>query len=252
MRNSTPLLIVSVVLLLILIVVVVFYANPLRVASLNNRIVALESEVASGLQLVDRLRGQIDSMSVTEVKLQTSLRDVGGDGVYEFVRVDGKAIFPNQLQLPNSRDDINNSHVLVGSRFRFVPSNNWSVRMSGTRLDLVHPASIWGSVRSVGIRERVAEAGMQDILRDFFKGFPATTITYRRVHIDEVVSGLFAQADIVIDGKNNSLMVGFVNRGESAVLMMFLYEDNDTGVQKELVDSFIRSGSFGDSRIRLE
>ena len=72
------------------------------------------------------------------------------------------------------------------------------------------------------------------------------------MHIDEVVSGLFAQADIVIDGKNNSLMVGFVNRGESAVLMMFLYEDNDTGVQKGLVDSFIRSGSFGDSRIRLE
>jgi len=246
------LVIVLVVVMVIGSIAVLIYANPTVAMSLRDEIAGLEEANNSYRDEIARLNTSIENMRVSEVEIITSLQSVDGGLGYEFVRVEDKIVFPNRLALPGASIDVSNSNMVVGSRFRFIPSNNWVARMGGSTLELSHPAKMWGSVRAVTLRDRVANADMQPLLRNFFVGFPTTTIQYRNIHLGDTLAGLLASADISVSGVAHRVIVGFIQRGENAVLLLFVYENDSTGVQAELIDSFITSGFFGDSRIRLE
>ncbi len=250
MGAKTTLLIVLIVLVLLVGVVIVIYANPLQVVNRDNEIRRLSGELNESKREITRLNTVIRNMTVTEVDIQTSLRVISG-GAVEFTKLNDKLVMPNTLRLPKSSEDVSNSNMMVGSRFRFVPSNNWVARMRGSLLELNHPAKIWGSIKAAAVRDRLAEATLQSLLRDFFVGFPATVINYRRVFMEDALAGMVASAPITVDGKAHVLIVGIIQRGEQAVMLLFTYEEDNSGVQRELVDSLIRSGLHGHSRIIL-
>lgn len=219
----------------------------------KNKEIEQKDEQINNLQdEIAQLRVDIKNLSVTEVSPETSLKEVEGTEVPVFETIDGKIKFPNTLQLPNSKFDVNNSYVMVGSRFRFNPSNNWLMRLKGTSLEFSHPSKLWGTIKAVSITEPMPFESMQPLLQNFFNGFPATTITYRKVFIEDAISGLIAKANLTVDGKPHVVNVGFVQRGEFAVLILFDFEDDNSGVQQELIDLLISSGTFGESKLKLE
>ncbi|MNV28190.1 hypothetical protein D3C71_1193730 [compost metagenome] len=201
---------------------------------------------------VEQLKLKIENATVTEVAKESSLKIVDGAPI-GFETINGKITFPNAIKLPDSKDDVNNSYVMVGSRFKYTPSSNWVFKMNGTTLELYHPASkINGSIKSIATKEGLRdEAIMKQILQNFYTGFPTTTISYKRLYMDEYVVGLLSYAKITVDSKPMTAIAGFLTRGEYAQLYLFAYAD-DGGVQEELVNLLIASGTLGDVKIKIE
>lgn len=201
---------------------------------------------------IDSLNALLGGMQITEQALQTSLQSIEGKEVPEFVTIENAINFPNTLHYPESTEDINNSNVMVGSRYQYSPSSNWLVRVNGTTLELNHPAKIWGKIKAFTSQTEILEEEMKANLQSFFTGFPATNIEYRRIYIDERISGMIATAPITVDGKKHVVTVGFAIRSELGQLYMFNYEDNESGVQQELIDLLIASGMYSSSKLILE
>jgi hypothetical protein len=223
------------------------YANLKK--EIKSQKAVIESLEAEGLDL----QAQKDGLTVTEVINDTSLYTVDGATIPTFQTVEGKVKFPNKLTLPNSTQDINNSHIMIGSMFKYNPSDNWLVRMNGATLEVNHPAAIWGNIKSIVVTgDALTEEQMKPILQGFFNKFPATTIEYRRIYMADLVIGMMATANIVVDKKPHVVNVGLMTRGEYGQIFLMDYADNKTGVQQELIDLLLSSGSFGDEKITLE
>lgn len=212
----------------------------------------LEEQI-EGLTLQNSsLQSQLNNMQITEVAMETSLRVVEGSNIPTFETIDGLIKFPNKLELPNSSNDVNNSNMVVGSRFKFTPSSNWLVRMEGASMHATHPSSIWGTIKAITVKNSLSESEMKPLLQGFFEGFPSTTITYRKAFMDDRVVGLLAKAPITVDGKEYVVNVGSLTRGDYGLLILFVYEDNGMGVQQELIDLLIGSCSVGEAKLKLE
>ena len=219
----------------------------------EEEIAALQSQVESLQNIKANLEQQLQDMTIQEVKPESSLRQVEGSVVPIFETIDGVIKFPNPLVLPNSKDDVNNSTIRIGSRYTVTPSSNWRLSLDGTTLNVAHPSKIWGSLKSVTYTgDGLTEEDMRSILQSFFKGFPGTTLTYRKLYIDDRLTGLLVRAPIEVDQKEYVVNVGVNARNEYGFLMLFAYEKTDDAVQQELVDLLIRSMKFGDSSVKLE
>lgn len=219
----------------------------------KKQIDGLQAQV-QGLQNSNKtLQTQKENLTVTEQPIESSLQNVEGKTAPQFKTIDGVIKFPNKLTIQDAVEDINNSFIRVGSKFQFTPSDNWLVKMRGSEMDLVHPSLIWGSIKAIAVGDdSVQEQDMQNIVKRFFNGFPATNITYRKVFMDDRVVGMIAKATITVDNKPNVVNVGFIVRGENGVLLLFNYQDNKSGVQQELIDLLISSGKYGDYSVKLE
>lgn len=214
---------------------------------------ALEKQVESLTAENSDLRAVNAGMSVTETLLESSLQAIEGSVVPEFLTIDNQIVFPNKLNLPESKDDVNNSKIQVGSMFTFIPSNNWMTKVEGSTLHFTHSSKIWGKIKAVNFDYKAPEeAQFRSILQSFFKNFPATNVTYRKAYMGTWQSGLIAKAEITVDKKPHVINIGFAISGKHAVLFMFDFEDNKTGVQQELIDLLISSGTDGASSIKLE
>jgi hypothetical protein len=218
----------------------------------SDTIKSLEAQNEALQSQINVLSTQADNMTVTEVTPDSSLYIVEGSGVPTFQTIDKMLKFPNKLTIDDSKDDVNNSNVRVGSMFQYTPSNNWQMKLDGATLNVGHPSSIWGSIKAITVADRVPEANMQAMLQGFFKGFPKTTISYRKVFIDDSVVGMIAKAEITVDKKPYIVNAGFMTRGDYGQLMLFSYKNTNAGVQQELVDLLISSGTFGSSKVKLE
>ena len=198
---------------------------PLTVMYIGNRLVERDALVVSLRNNIESLEEEISELedavadtTVQEVIKESSLQTVEGSLVPEFVSIDDKVIFPNKLELPDSNDDINNSNIMVGSKFKFIPSNNWIIKMQGATLYMSHPSKINGVLRSVSIAEAIKdEDEMKQLIQDFFVGFPSTTISYRKVFLGDKVAGMQGVANIEVDGKASVVTVGFAQKSENAI-----------------------------------
>ena len=216
------------------------------------KIEELEAQVLSLESQNEQLALEMGELTITEETIDTSLQTVEGSNVPVFKKIAGSLILPNKLQIPGATDDINNSYMMVGSMYKFFPSNNWIAKMDGASLKLAHPSNIGGTIKAVGATTDIYEEDMKPIVQSFFTNYPKTTISYRKIFMDDYVVGMMASAPITVDGKENKVTVGFAKRGEYGVLFLFNYEDDGSGVQKELIDLLISSGMVGDSKLKLE
>lgn len=251
-------LVIGAIFLFVLSIVFGIFANKGNVSMLTNEVAGLKMQLETSNAEIVRLKGLVNDTSVKEVQQTNSLYKVEGTGSPALKLIDEYFIAPTSLELPNSKDDVNNSSIYVGSVFKFKPSENWNIRMQGTTLELIHPTKIWGSIKAVTINEFLPITEMQPLLQKYFIGYPSTTINYRKVYLSDYQVGLMATAPIKVDVKEGetqkdmTLNVGFVQSGDYAILFMFLNENNELGVSQELIDLLLRSGSVGDNSIKLE
>ncbi|MFL8710813.1 hypothetical protein Q3304_08605 [Clostridioides sp. GD02377] len=231
---------------------VLFTGCDKRVSQLKSENKKLNQNIESKDRIIGQLQKDIRGLKITEESPTTSLRSVEGSSVPEFVTIDGKIEFPTRLEMPNSTEAVNNSYILLGNKYRFVPSNNWLVKLQGNTLDCSHPSRVWGNLKAIGMKEEIQKDVLKEMLKSFFNSFPATNITYREAFIDSRNAGLIANAPITVDKKQYAVNVGVIQKGEYGVLILFVYEDDKSGVQQELIDLLISSGSYADYKISLE
>lgn len=219
----------------------------------GKKVKELEATVTAQNEQIAQLQAQVASGSVTEQSIASSLQTVEGKKVPEFKFVDDTIVFPNKLQLPNSQVDAVVTQVKLGSKYSVSPSNNWLVRCDGSQVSLTHPSKIWGKISAVTLTEPVKKIeDMQSILKQFFVGFPTTNITYKQIFMDGTLTGLCADAPIVVEDQNYHVVVGFNTKSSTGIEFLFTYADDGSGVQGELVYSLLRSCEAGQTKLAFE
>lgn len=292
-RNKRIIITLCIILALVLGSVGVYYIATGRISS---RVTGLEAQVASLEEQivmmtqdhaaeVAKLEEEIADTTVKELIPETSLQRVEGSNVPELWLMEGDFIAPNPLIIPDTVDGVSDNYVQIGSRFVFRPSDQWIMSSRGAIYEFGHPEKIWGKIKALTVKELVPEAQMKQLISDFFVGYPATSVIYRDIFLDERVVGKMGKAEITVkyedktinttqgsenQGSENQssenqstqssqsaqttpvmiekkmiVNVGFCERGDYGLSFLFIYDAEGGSNSQELVDSLIRSCSLG-------
>lgn len=244
--------------------------NDKRVVSMKKEIINLNETIVNKDQEIANLHKAVEDTTVKEVIPITSLQRVEGSVVPELRLIDGDFIAPNPLNIPTSQEDVNDTKVQIGSQFSVVPSEGWLMNSQGTTVEFGHGTKVWGKIRAVTHRDRVERDSRRQIIQNFFVGYPATTISYRDLFFEETLAGAMGSAEVTVkdtqpgppneDGtpgesvvteKQMVINVGFAQRGENTINFLFVHEKTNT-VGQELVDSLLRTGQMGTSKMKVE
>ena len=166
-----------------------------EVASLEQDIIDINEEHAEEVEMLEQA---IADTTVKELVPTTSLQRVEGSLVPELWLMEGDFIAPNPLDLPDTSDGINDSFMQIGQKFIFRPSDRWVITASGATYEFGHPQKIWGKMRALTAEENIPEENMKTIVQNFFIGYPATEINYRKIFIDDRVVGMMGKAPITV------------------------------------------------------
>lgn len=173
-----------------------------KVTSLESDVANLETQLESTINTKDsriaELLQAIEDTTVKELVPTTSLQRVEGSEVPELWLPEGDFIAANPLVIPFTTDGVNDSYVQIGQKFVFRPSDRWSLISQGATYEFGHPQKIWGKIRALSASDRVPAEEMQQIVQNFFVGYPATTITYRKVFIDDNIVGMIGKAQVTV------------------------------------------------------
>lgn len=147
----------------------------------------------------EKLEQEIADTTVKEYLPETSLQRVEGSNVPILWMPEGDFIAPNALQIPGVSDTVNDSLIRIGPAFHFKPSDRWLFVSQGTTFEFSHPQKIWGKIKALNIDDdKLEDVNYQNIIKDFFVGYPATTINYRKIFIDEYVRGCMGKATVTM------------------------------------------------------
>ena len=216
----------------------------------------------------EELQAQIDSLQRVNEELEaqaavgqskafaSSLITIEGSGVQEYVTIDNLIKFPRDVGVIDTDDDVANSFMRIGSAYTYSPSNNWEVRIDGATAHFNHPQKVWGSIKAIKINiGAIDDPGVAQSLegiQNFLAGQPVSNQKTRKVYMSEYHTGYLVSGDITVDKKKYVVNVGSVLYGDYGSLFLFVYEDNQSGVQQELIDLLITSGKYGDTSIMLQ
>jgi hypothetical protein len=260
-KTNNLVYIVITVLLLIVVGVGTYFFSTIttrsQIKNLDEQVETLNNTIKNKNETINDMSDEIESTTVKEVVPTTSLQRIEGSNIPEFYLIEGDFIAPKTLNIPTLIEDVNDSYLQVGSRFRVVPSKNWLIKSEGATIELSHATKIWGKIKANRHDERVKlEENMKNIIRTFFEDFPSTTIDYRNIYIDDNTVGMMGKALITVTDeesveKSMVLNVGFAQRGENTLNFMFLHEKENV-VGQELVDLLLTGTKYADDNLKLE
>ena len=176
----------------------------------SSKVTGLEAEVTRLNETIEKnnksfaaekkkLEEEIADTTVKEYLPETSLQRVEGSNVPQLWLPEGDFMAPNALQIPGTGETVNDSQIRIGPAFVFKPSDRWLMVSQGTTFELSHPQKIWGKIKALSIDDDALEnVNMQNIIKDFFVGYPATTIKYRKIFIDEYERGCMGKATVTM------------------------------------------------------
>lgn len=214
----------------------------------------LEAQIVALQKANDTLQSTVSSGQTQSFK--SSLIDVQGTGDLEYMTIDNIIKFPNDLGIRDTDADVTTSQLRIGSAFTFSPSNNWLVKTDGGVAYFSHSQKLWGTIKGIKVDTGVYEtprhedslAGIDNLL----SGQPITNQKKRKIYMGDYQTGYLVSGDMTVDKKKYVVNVGSLIYGEYGSLFLFVYEDNQSGVQQELIDLLIGSGTYGDSKIILQ
>ena len=257
----------------------------------STRVVELEADVARLEQTiednkaahraeVEKLNQAIADTTVKEVVPTTSLQRVEATQVPEFWLIDGDFIAPNPLNIPNTKDSVNDSFVQIGQVFTLKPSDRWIFSVQGTTYEMSHPNNIWGKIRALSSTdgEIIKVEDGKTLVQSFFIGYPATEIKYKKMFIDETAVGTLGTAEITVkfsdtgeiitetpapettpaEGETSTpveqpnitekkmvVNVGYIKISDYALSFIFLHDVEGGGASQELIELLLRSCTLG-------
>lgn len=221
-----------------------------KTESLTKRVDLGEKELKRKELQIEGLKEALQDTTVKEVKPVTSLQKVKGKDTPEFWLREGEFIAPEALKIPTITEDTGAPCVKLGSKFTVEPSSSWLLSLKGTQVEMSHPQKIWGKMKAYKVEERIkAEEQYMQIVKGFFEGdaekYPATTIRYKKVFIGGKLAGMLGTADYTMhtekgEEKEVTIEVGYAQRAEYGLQWLFLYDRQESGVNKELISLLLK------------
>lgn len=209
---------------------------------------------------VDAANARIDELEttlkgVTDYEVPQAAIEVlpDGTGRETFKSIDGLVKFPVPFEYPGSTQAPNTSSVSLTQNIKFVPTPNWLIRQDGTKVELNHTTDIQGVIKAGAIKEMYSREEMEGtVFGTFFAGWPATTITYNRLFLDDQWWGMQAKCSTRIDGGPAQFVCGMLGLGEQCFTYMFLYSGEPDKVKDETILSLLKTVKMLNRDLRVE
>lgn len=212
----------------------------------------LKEQVASQERIIADLNKQLEAGSQ---QFEASLMTIEATGQQEFVTIKNKLNFSTDVGMSLTTDDVNNTNVRVGSAFTFTPYNNWTVKVDGSTVNFEHSSKVWGSIKalkSTDIVDKPTSEEMKTNITNFFATHAVKNTKFRKLYMADRLVGYLGEGEIIVDKKKYVLVSGLYLYGEYGGVVLFTYEDNQTGVQQELIDLLLSSGRYNETALIID
>lgn len=228
------------------------------------------------------LENEISEMEETQVKAinpESTIIEVEAGNKKAFLK-GNKFVAPVPMEVEGSTTDANDSTVIVGSRFKFRPSESWLATISGNQVELSNNTQrIWGKVKSFKIDEPIRDlTERQNVVTNFLKEIPlqGEIEDMQNITIDGRQCGIVAKATMEVykmpkgmnqNGENGEkeeinteslpkkqmrITVGYFQRGEYMIQFIFLNDLKTEKVAKDSIKLLMGSFTIGDVPVNFE
>lgn len=229
------------------------------------------------------LENELSEMEETQVKAinpESTIIEVEAGNKKAFLK-GNKFVAPVPMEVEGSTTDANDSTVIVGSRFKFRPSESWLATISGNQVELSNNTQrIWGKVKSFKIDEPIRDlTERQNVVTNFLKEIPlqGEIEDMQNITIDGRQCGIVAKATMEVykmpkgmnqNGENGEkeepldtsslpkkqmrITVGYFQRGEYMIQFIFLNDLKTEKVAKDSIKLLMGSFTIGDVPVNFE
>ena len=184
--------------------------------------------------------------------------DVGnGDSRLTFVSRDAKVIFSKEFKYPGSEAVKPDNKVQITSNVSIVPSTNWTLKFSGTNLELENSSGISGIIKvgSASYQHDI-DTIRDDVIKPWFSSpsFNGVNVKYSNIYLStsDAAFGVDASAPIMIDKQDASLRCGMLYAGGVTIVYTFVYRTTlDTAKDSE-INSLLNTLSIGGNTVEVK
>lgn len=178
-----------------------------------------------------------------------------GTGRLTFTSVNDTIKLPVEFVYPGSQQAPSTSSVNISEAISIRPTSNWTVKVSGTKIELYHSSGVSGVI-TVGTLDREAQktqaADLQEHLNTFFSKLPPETIKYNRIYLDDYWCGMDAISHTFIDSADAMIRCGLFGYGEVSGQYMFVYTGSQDAAKDEVILSLVKTMKVWNSNISIQ
>lgn len=213
---------------------------------LQDQVEQLTSENTDMSSILSEIRGEADrGFAITSVQ--------DGTKNETFNSIEGKIIFPGKLKYTGASQAPNTSGVMLTSRIKFNPSNNWVIQINGTTTKLYHPNGVWGTIKVSYVPELVKIGELIDNeLIPFVEQIPNTFLSYGKVYLEDIWKGAYADMSILNENKPAIVRTGLWGHTDTAVSFVFYYNGDRDLTKDELITTLLKSVNVNGLPVRVE
>lgn len=190
-------------------------------------------------ELEERIKGKVSSSNTT-----SGIGEVSAGIELTFNTINGKIVFPNEFNYPGSAQAPNTSSLSVSEAVKIKPTSNWTVKLTGSKVELSHSSGISGVI-TVGYLSREAQRQQTDLkqylLDNFFAELPPNEIKFSSLHLDDVPFGVDCVSPTTIDEESAMLRCGMLGYGEISMQYFFVYTGERDSAKDETILSLMRT-----------
>lgn len=220
------------------------------------------------IEMVNYKDTEIATLEASKIELETLLKGIqevdgptsaisalsDGTGRLTFNSINGKIIFPVPFEYPGATQAPNTASLNIAKLVSIIPTGNWTMKQSGTQLEMEHPSGACGIFKIGSIKQVASRETMQtEVFGAFFnEEFPPDTITYSKIFLETNWLGLQADTMTRVDEKDAKLKCGMVGVGNVALTYMFIYDGESDPTTEEVIMSLVNTIKVGGQQLRVE
>lgn len=202
---------------------------------------------------IEQLNNTVQSLMGSDGPATAISEVADGTGNKTFNSIGGKIIFPTNLEYKNSVQGPNTSSIKLSDRITIVPSDNWVIQMNGTTTKYSHPNGIYGTIKVSAIDEAFKnEVIDEEVMTPFLNSIPSTKCEKGTVYLEQTERGLYADLNILNNGKPAVMKCGVMGYIDTAMVYTFYYEGDYDATKDELINSLLKTIKVGQQQLRIE
>lgn len=232
--------------------------DPLLKESKQSLVEMVNSTNTELISCYERI-GELEELlkSVQEEKGPTSAITEMSDGTGRrtFNTVNGTFSLPVEFKYPNSSQAPNTSSVNISEAVKITPTANWTLKLTGTTLEVSHTSGIAGTI-TVGYLDREAQktmvADLQPYLDELLSSLPIDTKKTGSLFLNDNKFGIDNISHTFMDEKDAMIRCGILGYGEISLQYFFVYTGEQDSAKDEVILSLIKTLNIWNIQLSVE
>ena len=159
-------------------------------------------------------------------------------------------VFPSVLSVPEPEPVVDKTTVNLGGSYVFRPNKNWSSRIDGNSITLVHDEGIVAKfIFNKNKRTLKPDQMKAEVFPAFLKGFGITEPVYDEIFYNTTLSGVSTRVNARFNDEPLILEIGMVTCNREVLTYVIAYYDTSEVFQSEIVESLLNTITWKSSPV---